>query len=211
MSQKLELPRQKRRPISAVAAYIATKTGTALPEVKSRLEQAWRDREITLFGNARDHDGGFEPEVSLVDPTVLPDRDFDWDTGKLLWPGQGVWVMANLSCDMDEIDRWLARAKEVPEQTGGEEAARDKRRPSKWREAEIKVGLQLQFLIEKHGAGWFDGKKPKDIERKIRGLLSKSRTELPDRRLMQQWIKASAKKHDLPIGRGAKRQQAAVK
>ena len=131
----------------------------------------------------------------------------------MVWPRQShVEVMANLSCDMDEVDRWLRGPVRGPEQRhdGGGAADKRKPRPRRWRDAEIKVGLQVQFLIEKRGAGWFDGRKPKDIEAEIRKLLSKSKTKLPDRRLMQQWIKASAKKHGLPIGREAKRQQVPV-
>ena len=70
----MELPRQKQQPISAVADYIATKTGAPLSEVKSRLKQAWLSGEIALFGNSADGDGGFEPAASRVAPSALLDR-----------------------------------------------------------------------------------------------------------------------------------------
>jgi hypothetical protein len=162
----MELPRKRRQPISAVADYTATKTRSVLGEVRGRLEQAWHDAEIALFGNAADGDGGFEPAAARVDPGILTDRAIDWDSGNLRWPRQSnVVVMANLSCDMDAIDKWLGGAdakaelqdpKTVSDHTspGGESAPDGKPHivsPQAWRDYLDAKRLRPDFEFRRGG------------------------------------------------------------
>jgi hypothetical protein len=213
----MELPKEKRQPISAVAKYVISKTDAPLADVKDWLGKRWINGDIAIYGNPPDGAGGFDA-AAPVEPSVLPDREIDWGRGIMVWPrlGRRIVVMANLSCEMDEIDRWLSGPVKASHPTGhdrGDEDTNDdgKRRKRKWADAEAKVRAQVGFLLEKRGPQWFEGKKPKDLEAEIRQLLSRSMTKLPDRRLMQQWIRASATKHGLPIGREAKRQQPITK